>query len=128
MINVTPRMTYRAKAYLLTRASMLTGLAMALWFTPYGPFGTAHAWVAPFLLCSVLMLWAAHRGKENDARIALLLTVALGASWWGGYVAEWFVQGELRPSGLVMYGGMIAIDLIMLRKPLTTPFEDLTND
>ena len=122
---MTPNMTFRARAYLSVRSSMLATLGFTMWATPYGPFGSSNAWAVPMLLCSALLLWSAVWGTEIRARAALFLTVVLGAAWFGGFVAEAILQNTWMVSSLVAWGGLVAIDLIMLRRPLTTPFEEL---
>lgn len=119
------KMTFRARAYLSIRAAMLATLGFAMWLTPYSLLGYTNGWAIPLLLCSAALLLASIWGTEMRARVALFLTVVVGAAWFGGFVAEAVVSGSWLVSSLVAWGGLVAIDLVMLRRPLTTPFEEL---
>ena len=120
------KMTFRARAYLSIRAVMLATLGLAMWLTPYSSLlGYTSGWAVPLLLCSAVLFLASIWGTEMRARVALFATVVVGAAWFGGFVAEAIVSGSWLVSSLVAWGGLVAIDLVMLRRPLTTPFEEL---
>lgn len=121
-------MTARAKAYLVVRAVMLALLALAILTTGYGPFITSTVWAYPMFLCSAALIVASIWGTEWRARAALLLTVLVGSLWLGGFVAGILVSGVFAPISLIAWGGLVAIDLIMIRRPLTTPFEELLHN
>lgn len=104
---------------------MLLLLGVTLLLTPYGPFAVSTGWAVPMLLCSVVLYGATVRSSERKARLALLLTVALGSAWFGGFVAEAVLSSQVSPASLIAWGGILVIDLIMIRRPLTTPFEEL---
>ena len=120
-------MTPRAKAYLIIRAVMFGLIGLALLFTPFGPFASSWAWTVPMLVVGALLGFSSFRGSENQARVALMIAVIMGASWFGAFVAEGLTSRSFAISSLIAWGGVLAIDLVMLRKPLTTPFEDLLN-
>lgn len=107
------------------RAIMLATLGVTVWVTPYAPPVHPSWWSVPLLLCSLVLGWATLYGTELRARVALFATVVVGAAWFGGFVAEAIVSGTWLVSSLVAWGGLVAIDLVMLRRPLTTPFEEL---
>lgn len=85
---------------------------------------TLVVWGVAFMLLSALLGWAASRGKEGLARAALLSSTIITAAWMAQYVAAWLVAGMMAPASIIVWGGLVAIDLVMLRRPLTTPFED----
>lgn len=119
------KMTPRAKAYLVIRAVMFTLIGLALTFTAFGPFASSWAWTVPMLIVGAVLGLSAFKGSENQARLALMLAVVMGASWFGAFVAEGLTSRTFAISSLIAWGGVLAIDLVMLRKPLTTPFEEL---
>lgn len=137
---IRPVMSARARTYLWIRAAMTGLLGSLIMFAPLAFVGdiyttflllvptsvapTLVVWgVAFLLLCAVLAL-AAARGKEGLARTALLSSSIITAAWMASYVAAWLVAGFMAPASIIVWAGLVAIDLVMLRRPLTTPFED----
>lgn len=95
-----------------------------LLLVPYSVAPTLIFWGIAFLALCALLVAAALRGKEGLARTALLSSSILTAAWMASYVAAWLVAGMAAPASIIVWGGLVAIDLVMLRRPLTTPFED----
>lgn len=133
-------MSSRARAYLLIRSGMSGLLGLLIIFAPlafvsdiYGTFlllipysvaPTLVVWGVGFVLLSALLGWAAARGKEGLARTALLTSAILTAAWMASYVAAGLVAGMWAPASIIVWAGLVAIDLVMLRRPLTIPFEE----
>lgn len=82
-------------------------------------------WGVMFVIVSILMGWGAVRGREGLARVALLSSTVVTAAWMASYVAAGLVVGLWAPASIIAWFGLVAIDLVMLRRPLTIPFEDL---
>ena len=138
---MAPVMSARARTYLWIRSAMsglLGGLIMFaplafvsdiyttfLLLVPNGVAPTLVVWGVGFLLLCAVLGWAAARGKEGLARVALLSSTIVTAAWMASYVAAWIVAGMMAPASIIVWGGLVAIDLVMLRRPLTTPFEDM---
>lgn len=134
-------MSARARTYLWIRAVMSGLLGGLIMFAPLAFVGdiyntflllvpssvapTLVVWGVAFLLLSALLAWAASRGREGLARVALLSSTIVTAAWMASYVAAWIVAGMMAPASIIVWGGLVAIDLVMLRRPLTTPFEDM---
>ena len=135
------KMSARARTYLWIRAAMsglLGGLIMFaplafvsdiyttfLLLVPSGVAPTLVVWGVAFMLLSALLGWAASRGREGLARVALLSSAIVTAAWMASYVAAWVVAGMMAPGSIIVWAGLVCIDLVMLRRPLTTPFEDM---
>ena len=86
---------------------------------------TLIVWGIAFLVLAGLLAWAASRGREGLARVALLSSAVVTSAWTASYIAAWIVAGMMSPANIIVWGGLVAIDLVMLRRPLTTPFEDM---
>lgn len=137
---MSERMSARAQAYLWIRATMSGLLGALIMFAPLAFVGdiyqtflllvpnsvapTLVVWGVAFLALTALLIWAAARGREGLARIALLSSTIVTAAWMASYVAAWVVAGMMAPASIIVWGGLVAIDLVMLRRPLTIPFED----
>lgn len=132
------KMSWRARLYLFIAIGvygMFIGLALLssperftapAWsvlrnYMPYGMIG----WGWAHILVGALGIYASVRGRETPARVALIAISILLAPWVHGLAFAVVHQPQTSPVGVVGYGTLMCVHLIMLRYPLRTPFQDL---
>ena len=82
-------------------------------------------WSFAFLIAGAICAAAAHFMDEHVARYGLMLTAVLECIWVGGFIAAWFAGSLQSPLGPLVWGVLLARDLVILSQPLCTPFEDI---
>lgn len=136
-----PVMSARAKTYLWIRSAACALLGALTVFLPAAFSSDIYPtflllipstlapplilWGVGFVLVSLLLGVGAVRGKEGLARTALLSSAVITAAWMASYIAAGLVVGLWAPASIIAWLSLVAIDLVMLRRPLTIPFEDL---
>jgi hypothetical protein len=88
---------------------------------PYGMVG----WGWSHLIVGCVGVYAALRGREGPARFALVAVAMLLAPWVHGLASAFVSEPTAPPTGVIGYGTLMCVHLIMLRYPLRTPFQDL---
>jgi hypothetical protein len=133
-------MSKRARIYLLIAATRHVSLGIAALVSPDLFSGPAYSgirdampgrpssdimrWGILFLCTGLLCTWAGIRGQDGLARWALLASVCTTALLAGGFIAV-SLHGVNAPTGLVGYLALLGKDLVQIRQPMRTPFEDV---
>lgn len=92
---------------------------------------TMRAWGLVFLVVGAALIFGGLQRHEWVSRWALLAAIILTSTWAGGFLASFIVE----PNGLnrgvaavwcVTWGSLALKDALVLRSPVTLPFEGAT--
>lgn len=129
------KMTLRAKSYLWVRAVAHFAVAALCLIIPvpveavlppvYTTETARLVWGLLSLGTAGVLAYAAVQGSEQPARNALMGSLAVTGGWVGAHFVAVLNGIVSAPVGLVAWLTVLMVDLIMLRRPLSTPFEDL---
>lgn len=127
-------MTWRARSYLIVAAirnGVIGGAIVGQPETFDTPSFDSLRSLAPLLVWGLAMLfgaghltYAAITGKENQARIALIVSASVTGFWAAGFAIV-YSRGLATVVAFVLLGALAAKDLIVLAQPLRSPFEPL---
>lgn len=134
-------MTWRARVYLAglaVRGLGVGGLCFVYEYVHVNPTPSLTAlrvvlplstWAALYIGAGLIALTALVRMREAVARVALVASSALSASWFGVFIASTFREG-IRAAPLVALLALFSFvfawkDFVASAMPLRTPLEDL---
>lgn len=136
------QMTPRARTYLVTAALRHLIIGAVCVFSPGGFTSSSYqgvtdalGWFRPevaivvwgwlFIVSGIACALAAVTGREDAARIGLMLSVVTTACWGGGFLAAVVTGVSAGPTGAVIWIAVAIKDATMLRQPLRNPFEPI---
>lgn len=133
-------MTWRARAYLAVTAlqNFLVGISCIALADTNAFDGDAFRivrgildmsqWGIIFVLGGAHLMYAAVRGSELHARIAMPLSAVTLSLWAAGFALAWHQGGVVSPVGAVFATSLTVKDLIVCAQPLRSPFEPLVQE
>ncbi|WP_435744882.1 hypothetical protein [Nocardioides sp. SYSU DS0663] len=69
------------------------------------------------------LLYAASRGAENHARVALVMSAMSSSFWAVGFFMGFFVGGVVTLIGAIIFTALTLKDLVVCAQPMRSPFE-----
>lgn len=132
------RMSARARFYLWATAVPALVVSLFCFFggdllaaPPYSVirtvgFDTFAYWGGLYGVVAVCAAWAAVRGHETLARVALILSACAMACWAAGFGIAYHTHHLAGPTGVLVWGTLAVKDLTVCRQPLRSPFEAIT--
>lgn len=128
-------MSSRARLYLLFAG--LRGVGTAVILALIGPERAARiynymidpvpawAWIGLWASIGAVLIWGAIRKSPNVATWGLILMATATAVWGMGLTLGALDDPELLGVSVVLWWALVFKDLIQVRQPLSSPFEDL---
>lgn len=133
-------MTWRARAYLIVTAiqNVLIGISCIVLADTEAFDGDAFqivkhilsmpAWGLVFIAGGAHLMYAAIKGSELHARIAMPLSAVTISLWAMGFALAWQAGGVVSPVGAIFATSLTVKDLIVCAHPLRSPFEPLVQE
>ncbi|EYR64682.1 hypothetical protein N866_07220 [Actinotalea ferrariae CF5-4] len=124
------RMSHRARAYMAIVAArhLLTGI-FYLWVWGATDDAVHTIWGAMFLVVGLIAALPFRTGRDGQARLGLLLSIAATSVWFGSFlVAAATTDGYWSALAAIALGTFVAKDLTMVADPLRNPFEALIRE
>jgi len=132
------QMTWRARAYLVIAAArhILVGAACIVLVADFDgdSFQVIRAvlpvwvWGVAFLVGGAHLTYAAIRGSEGHARVALSLSAISTSVWAAGFLLAYQEGGAVSPIGVIFATALTAKDLVICRQPMRSPFEPIVRE